>query len=172
MLGHTVQHPGADTDAAGGDAAASTRALGRQMPDDGGTGRRHPLAGDAVVRHRQALEKQGRRRRRDGQAAMRGAHPAAPQRQRCGAPALRIQPVDQPSRGQDVGVAVPVGDLVEMHLVDRHAVHLGLGLGQQAVDRQRVRLRTLRQSRRLDPSGDRDMHARRRCGLRNLDREP
>ena len=61
-----------------------------------------------------------------------------------------------------------------MHLLDRPAVHPGLGLGEEAQDRQRARTHAGLDRCLRDPLADLDIHAVRRvlAGGRRIDRDP
>ena len=144
-----------------------------QMAEDGGPGRGDPLACDAVV-VRPAGRAAAARSPGPGPGSMPCAvlHPAAAQRQRCGRPAPGTQTLDQPGGGHDVEIGVPVGQLVEMDLLGRHAVDAALGLGQQPVDRGGTGLGRRGQVAAGDAVGDGAQAAGRGERLRCLDRDP
>ena len=103
--------------------------LVHQLGQEHGAGRRRQLpAGPAV--DRDAAQQLRGRRRRHRQLAVRRLHPAAADVDRAAGEPLRRQVLDRRRGAHQVDDRVDRPDLVEVHAVDRHAVHLGLRLAQ------------------------------------------
>ena len=83
------------------------------------------------------------------------AHVPAAQRQGADGPGGPPQRLDQPSGSDDVGDRIPVGQLVKMHGLDRHAVDLRLGLGEEGQDRDGALADRLVEGARPQPVADR-----------------
>ena len=86
-----------------------------------------------------------------GRSPCRVSHQAAAARQRGDAPARTGERRGDAAGGDHVHQRIPVGDFVEMDVLDRHGVDMGFGLGEMAEDGDGFRRGAWRERRRLDP---------------------
>ena len=132
---------GADGHAGGPRPQRSPHFAGaHEVTQDRGAGRRDALAGDAVVAPRDS-----RRGARWSRAPAPAAMPCAvrtrppPSGSARRGPARPVQVRRDASCRDDIHERIPVGELVEMHVVDGRAVHARLGVGERRQQCQRVR---------------------------------
>ena len=140
--------PGAGS---GADELPLRQSVADQMLQDRGPRRRHALAPDAVVAPHEAFEDRDRRRRRDRKQAMGRRDDATASGQRRDRPFRTGKRRRDASGRNNVEKRVPVGDLVEMDLVDRDAVNPRLGLRKDAEDGERCVGRTVAEAGGGDP---------------------
>jgi hypothetical protein len=108
------------------------------MFEDCRAGRRDAFARNTVVVPVEALQDRGRRGRRHRQKPVRGAHEAGAARQRGHSPNRAGKGGGDAAGADNVEERIPVGDLVEMHRLHRHAMDRGFGLGDDRQDRDGV----------------------------------
>ncbi len=104
------------------------------MGDDRRAGWCDALAGYPVVDDLEVAQEPSHSWGRDRQWSVGRPYRARSQRQRSDGPALCAYLLDAPGGAHDVGDGVPVGKLVEVHVVDGHAVDRRLGNGESGED--------------------------------------
>ena len=146
-VAHAFQPARAEARAAAQQAhrGAPRREVRRQVAQDGRAGGGDPLARTAVVVQWKALQQHRGGRRRERQFTVRGVHSPAAHRQGRTGPRRHARALEQPGRADHVGDRIPRADLVKAHLLDCRAVHVSLGLAEQAKHRQRTRPHALGQ---------------------------
>jgi hypothetical protein len=110
--------------------------LVRQHRQQGGSGGRGQLEVDRAAVRRQAAQQLDHRGHRHTHLAVGDPDRAAAERDRRAHQPVQAQVHEPGGHPDDVGDRVERPDLVEVHVVDRDAVHHGLGLGDPAEDLQ------------------------------------
>jgi hypothetical protein len=82
------------------------------------------------------------------------AHCAGSERQWSAKPARPLEKINDGGGADDVGLRVPIRQLVKMHLLDRNAMHRCLCLGQQRQDAESVVAVRWRKRRLGEPSAN------------------
>ena len=108
--------------------------LGVERRHQGGACGRHQLTLDLARSQRQTVRTAHahRRRNRHGHDAVLAAHGSAPLDEHGHDRALDANQIDENRRRHDIRDRIDRPHLVEVHLLDRQAVGLGLGLGEDA----------------------------------------
>ncbi len=114
----------------------------------------HRLHVDPARVDRRALQQPERRRCRNGEHAVGGAHHAAADVERRRDDAVRAQPFEAEHGARDVDDRIEFADLVQMNLLQRHLVNGGLGLGQPTEELDRAPAGALREGRPVDQPDD------------------
>ena len=141
------------------DRAAGRRGgpRGDRRGEDRGAGRGAQLAREPAVGHHAAGVAQDleRRRRRHRQHAVRAGQRAVAHRDAGAGHRGRAEPVERRGGADDVDHRVDRADLVKRDVVDRHAVHPGLGAGDPIEDVERAAPGARRELGGGDPGADR-----------------